>query len=151
MVLISFGFIHFCTAGLKPSTFNLKTNLTGSFRRILLVLFQHWKHLLVRWYMNPWSPVNTWMKLTPKRNCFLPHLLVKLSKKWCWRIFPRYKKCGWIPVYGAVCYEYNLKCACCPQIVPYFYKIPMVKKNGQDVSGLETELKEKLTKLNKVG
>ncbi|XP_003964006.1 glutathione S-transferase omega-1 isoform X1 [Takifugu rubripes] len=34
------------------------------------------------------------------------------------------------------------------KIVPYFYKIVMGKKNGDDVSGLETELKEKLTKLN---
>lgn len=37
------------------------------------------------------------------------------------------------------------------QIVPYFYKIAMGRKNGDDVSGLETELKEKLTKLNEVG
>ena len=36
------------------------------------------------------------------------------------------------------------------QVTPYFYKIPMGKKNGEDVSGLEAELKEKLSKLNEV-
>lgn len=34
------------------------------------------------------------------------------------------------------------------KITPYFYKIPMGKKNGDDVSGLVAELKEKFTKLN---
>ncbi|XP_031162938.1 glutathione S-transferase omega-1 [Sander lucioperca] len=34
------------------------------------------------------------------------------------------------------------------KITPYFYKIPMGRKNGQDVSELEAELKEKLSKLN---
>ncbi|KAA8583703.1 glutathione S-transferase omega-1 [Etheostoma spectabile] len=34
------------------------------------------------------------------------------------------------------------------KITPYFYKIPMGRKNGEDVSGLEAELKEKLSKLN---
>lgn len=37
------------------------------------------------------------------------------------------------------------------QIVPYFYKIPMGRTNGDDVSGLEAELKEKMAKLNEVG
>ncbi|XP_031434929.1 glutathione S-transferase omega-1 [Clupea harengus] len=36
------------------------------------------------------------------------------------------------------------------KVTPYFYKIPMGKKNGEDVSGLEAELKEKLSKLNEV-
>lgn len=39
----------------------------------------------------------------------------------------------------------------CLQIVPYFYKIPMGRRNGDDVSGLEAELKGKLAKLNEVG
>nr|XP_046257153.1 glutathione S-transferase omega-1-like [Scatophagus argus] len=34
------------------------------------------------------------------------------------------------------------------KITPYFYKIPMERMNSEDVSGLETELKEKLSKLN---
>ncbi|XP_028324954.1 glutathione S-transferase omega-1-like [Gouania willdenowi] len=34
------------------------------------------------------------------------------------------------------------------KIVPYFYKIPAGKKNGDDVSGLEAELKEKFSNLN---
>ncbi|XP_037638859.1 glutathione S-transferase omega-1-like [Sebastes umbrosus] len=34
------------------------------------------------------------------------------------------------------------------KITPYFYKIPMGRRNGQDVSELEAELKEKLSKLN---
>ncbi|XP_067466405.1 glutathione S-transferase omega-1-like [Thunnus thynnus] len=34
------------------------------------------------------------------------------------------------------------------KITPYFYKIPMGRKNGEDVSGLEAELKEKFSKLN---
>lgn len=34
------------------------------------------------------------------------------------------------------------------KITPYFYKIPMGRKNGEDVSGLEAELKEKFVKLN---
>ncbi|XP_074502163.1 glutathione S-transferase omega-1-like [Sebastes fasciatus] len=34
------------------------------------------------------------------------------------------------------------------KITPYFYKIPMGRRNDQDVSGLEAELKEKLSKLN---
>lgn len=37
------------------------------------------------------------------------------------------------------------------QIAPYIFKIPMVRKNGEDISGLEAELKEKLAKLDKVG
>lgn len=36
------------------------------------------------------------------------------------------------------------------KITPHFYKIPMGKKNGDDVSGLEAELKEKLVNLNEV-
>ncbi|XP_062375063.1 glutathione S-transferase omega-1-like [Sardina pilchardus] len=36
------------------------------------------------------------------------------------------------------------------KVTPYFYKIPMGRKNGEDVSGLEGELKEKLSKLNEV-
>ncbi|XP_068577179.1 glutathione S-transferase omega-1-like [Cebidichthys violaceus] len=35
------------------------------------------------------------------------------------------------------------------KIVPYFYKIVMGKKKGEDVSGPEAELNEKLCKLNK--
>ncbi|KAM8739214.1 glutathione S-transferase omega-1-like [Acanthopagrus schlegelii] len=35
------------------------------------------------------------------------------------------------------------------KITPYFYKIPMGRKNGEDVSGLTAELKEKFAKLNK--
>ncbi|XP_054455757.1 glutathione S-transferase omega-1-like [Anoplopoma fimbria] len=34
------------------------------------------------------------------------------------------------------------------KITPYFYKIPMGRKKGEDVSGLEAELNEKLSKLN---
>ncbi|XP_013764851.1 glutathione S-transferase omega-1-like [Pundamilia nyererei] len=34
------------------------------------------------------------------------------------------------------------------KVIPYFYKIPMDKKKGEDVSGLEAELKEKFAKLN---
>ncbi|XP_037639100.1 glutathione S-transferase omega-1-like [Sebastes umbrosus] len=34
------------------------------------------------------------------------------------------------------------------KIMPYFYKISMGRAKGQDVSGLEAELKEKLSKLN---
>uniref|UniRef100_H3D718 Glutathione S-transferase omega n=2 Tax=Tetraodon nigroviridis TaxID=99883 RepID=H3D718_TETNG len=34
------------------------------------------------------------------------------------------------------------------KITPYFYKITMGRKNGDDVSGLEAELKEKMGKLN---
>uniref|UniRef100_A0A3Q3WD78 Glutathione S-transferase omega n=1 Tax=Mola mola TaxID=94237 RepID=A0A3Q3WD78_MOLML len=34
------------------------------------------------------------------------------------------------------------------KITPYFYKIPMGRNKGEDVSGLECELKEKLAKLN---
>lgn len=34
------------------------------------------------------------------------------------------------------------------KVTPYFYKIPTGRKNGEDVSGLEAELKEKLAKLN---
>lgn len=34
------------------------------------------------------------------------------------------------------------------KVTPYFYKIPMGRKNGDDVSGLEAELKEKFVKLN---
>ncbi|XP_072533096.1 glutathione S-transferase omega-1-like [Salminus brasiliensis] len=36
------------------------------------------------------------------------------------------------------------------KIIPLFYKIPGSKHKGEDVSALETELKEKLSKLNKV-
>lgn len=36
------------------------------------------------------------------------------------------------------------------QVTPYFYKIPMGRKNGEDVSGLVSELKEKLSNLNQV-
>ncbi|XP_076142177.1 glutathione S-transferase omega-1-like [Alosa pseudoharengus] len=36
------------------------------------------------------------------------------------------------------------------KVTPYFYKIPMGKKNGEDVSSLEAELKERLSKLNEV-
>lgn len=35
--------------------------------------------------------------------------------------------------------------------MPYFYKIPMGRKNGDDVSGLEAELKEKFVKMDQVG
>ncbi|CAI5654360.1 unnamed protein product [Oreochromis niloticus] len=34
------------------------------------------------------------------------------------------------------------------KVIPYFYKIPMDRKKGEDVSGLEAELKEKFAKLN---
>ncbi|XP_075997848.1 glutathione S-transferase omega-1-like [Genypterus blacodes] len=34
------------------------------------------------------------------------------------------------------------------KVTPYFYKIPMGRRNGEDVSGLEAELKVKLAKLN---
>ncbi|XP_056147771.1 glutathione S-transferase omega-1-like [Lampris incognitus] len=34
------------------------------------------------------------------------------------------------------------------KITPYFYKIPLGRKNGENVLGLEGELREKLTKLN---
>ncbi|XP_052007644.1 glutathione S-transferase omega-1 [Xyrauchen texanus] len=34
------------------------------------------------------------------------------------------------------------------KVIPFFYKIPMGRKNGEDVSALETELKDKLSKLN---
>uniref|UniRef100_A0A4W6CRZ8 Glutathione S-transferase omega n=1 Tax=Lates calcarifer TaxID=8187 RepID=A0A4W6CRZ8_LATCA len=34
------------------------------------------------------------------------------------------------------------------KVVPYFYKIPTGRNKGEDVSGLETELKEKFAKLN---
>lgn len=37
------------------------------------------------------------------------------------------------------------------QRIGYFYRISSGRKNGQDVSGLEAELKEKLSKLNEVG
>ncbi|XP_076142179.1 glutathione S-transferase omega-1-like [Alosa pseudoharengus] len=36
------------------------------------------------------------------------------------------------------------------KVTPYFYKIPMGKKKGEDVSSLEAELKERLSKLNEV-
>lgn len=36
-------------------------------------------------------------------------------------------------------------------MIGYFYRISSGRKNGQDVSGLEAELKEKLSKLNEVG
>lgn len=137
---------------MTQSTSTLKTNQTGSLRRILLVSYRHWRLLLARWYTSPPSPASTWMKSTPKRNCFLPLLLVKLSKKWCLSIFPRYWKHGWISIFVAVSNvrEYNLKCACRLKIVPYFYKIMTGRTNGEDVSGLEAELKEKMAKLNEV-
>ncbi|KAF6736969.1 Glutathione S-transferase omega-1 [Oryzias melastigma] len=34
------------------------------------------------------------------------------------------------------------------KIVPFFYRIPSAKRNGEDVSGMEAEMKEKLGKLN---
>ncbi|GAA6229333.1 glutathione S-transferase omega-1 [Lates japonicus] len=34
------------------------------------------------------------------------------------------------------------------KVVPYFYKIPTGRNKGEDVSGLETELKQKFAKLN---
>uniref|UniRef100_A0A3Q1ERP1 Glutathione S-transferase omega n=1 Tax=Acanthochromis polyacanthus TaxID=80966 RepID=A0A3Q1ERP1_9TELE len=34
------------------------------------------------------------------------------------------------------------------KVTPYFYRIPMGRRNGDDVSGLETELKDKFGKLN---
>ncbi|KAG7272459.1 hypothetical protein CRUP_031386 [Coryphaenoides rupestris] len=34
------------------------------------------------------------------------------------------------------------------KVTPYFYKIPMGRRNGDNVSGLEGELKEKFVKLN---
>ncbi|XP_026164312.1 glutathione S-transferase omega-1 [Mastacembelus armatus] len=34
------------------------------------------------------------------------------------------------------------------KVVPYFYKIPAGRNNGEDVSGLEAELQEKFAKLN---
>ncbi|XP_026992135.2 glutathione S-transferase omega-1-like [Tachysurus fulvidraco] len=36
------------------------------------------------------------------------------------------------------------------KVIPLFYKIPMGKNKGEDVSAIEAELKEKLSKLNKV-
>ncbi|XP_026873432.1 glutathione S-transferase omega-1 isoform X2 [Electrophorus electricus] len=36
------------------------------------------------------------------------------------------------------------------QVIPLFYKIPGSRKNGEDVSALEAEFKEKLSKLNEV-
>ncbi|KAF4090450.1 hypothetical protein AMELA_G00051940 [Ameiurus melas] len=36
------------------------------------------------------------------------------------------------------------------KVVPLFYKIPMTRIKGEDVSALEAELREKLSKLNKV-
>ncbi|MCI4376309.1 hypothetical protein PGIGA_G00187130 [Pangasianodon gigas] len=36
------------------------------------------------------------------------------------------------------------------KVIPLFYKIPMTRNKGEDVSALEAELKEKLSKLNKV-
>lgn len=75
---------------MTSSILTWKTNLTGSLRRIPLVLSQHWRHLLVRWCMSLLSRVNTWMKFTLRRSCFLPAHLVKLNRRWCWSIFPRY-------------------------------------------------------------
>lgn len=37
------------------------------------------------------------------------------------------------------------------QVVPYFYKISMGKKRGEDVSTAEAEFTEKLVQLNEVG
>ncbi|XP_047208411.1 glutathione S-transferase omega-1-like [Girardinichthys multiradiatus] len=34
------------------------------------------------------------------------------------------------------------------KVIPYFYKIPTARRNGEDVSGQEAELKEKFAKLN---
>ncbi|KAM9477238.1 glutathione S-transferase omega-1-like [Clarias gariepinus] len=36
------------------------------------------------------------------------------------------------------------------KVIPLFYKIPMTKIKGEDVSALEAELREKLSKMNKV-
>nr|QCC20786.1 glutathione S-transferase omega-1 [Clarias magur] len=36
------------------------------------------------------------------------------------------------------------------KVVPYFYKIPAGRNKGEDVSGMEAELKEKFAKLNEV-
>jgi len=36
-------------------------------------------------------------------------------------------------------------------VTPYFYKIPVNRAKGEDVSALEAELKEKLSQLNEVG
>lgn len=36
------------------------------------------------------------------------------------------------------------------KVIPFFYKIPMGRKNGEDVTGLVDELKEKFVKLNEV-
>nr|XP_055026950.1 glutathione S-transferase omega-1-like [Misgurnus anguillicaudatus]XP_055026951.1 glutathione S-transferase omega-1-like [Misgurnus anguillicaudatus]XP_055026952.1 glutathione S-transferase omega-1-like [Misgurnus anguillicaudatus] len=36
------------------------------------------------------------------------------------------------------------------KLTPYFHKIPMGKKNGEDVSALVAEFKDKLTKLNEI-
>lgn len=37
------------------------------------------------------------------------------------------------------------------QVIPYFYKISMGKKRGEDVSAAEVEFTEKLSQLNEVG
>ena len=80
----------FCAAGMTLSTLTWMTNQTGSLRGTHLVMSQHWKHLLVKWSMSLSLPVNTWMRPTLRTSCFLPHLLVKLNRRWCWRISPRY-------------------------------------------------------------
>jgi len=36
-------------------------------------------------------------------------------------------------------------------VTPYFYKIPVSRAKGEDVSALEAELKEKLSQLSEVG
>lgn len=87
---ISMKVYIFCAAGMTLSTLTWKTSLNGSLRGTHLALSQHWKHLLVRWYMSLPLPVNTWMRPTLRTSCFLPHLLVKLNRRWCWRISPRY-------------------------------------------------------------
>lgn len=139
--------------GMRRSTSTFKINLTGFLRRILLVPSRRWRQLMARWYMNPSSPVITWMKFTLRRSCFLPLRLAKLSKKLCLRIFPRYWKQGGVTIVFASRMSVNViwNVPAVLQIAPYIFKIPMAKKNGSDVSGLEAELKEKMAKLNEVG
>ncbi|XP_030627047.1 glutathione S-transferase omega-1 [Chanos chanos] len=36
------------------------------------------------------------------------------------------------------------------KVVPFFYKIPVAKRNGEDVTALEGELREKLSKFNEI-
>lgn len=137
---------------MRQSTSTFKINPTGFLRRILLVPSRRWRQLMARWSVNPSSPVITWMKLTLTRSCFLPLRLVKLSKKWCLSIFPRYWKQGRVTIVFASLLFVNIiwNAPAVLQIPPYIFKIPMAKKNGSDVSGLEAELKEKMAKFNEV-